>query len=201
MGYQVDERALERTGIPRRYWGAESELRLPDVPGGGLYIWGNTPGTGKTHTACAVALSFMRSGRPLRAVGSGQVVAYSRPTVRFVSMVDAGRTVRDTFGTRRSPAEYRRMLERCDLLVLDDVGAEAPTAWAQEFLYDLVGARYNAMLPIVVTSNYSRPQLAERIAYGTDRTTAMRIVSRLAEVTVPVEMAGPDRRVRAGGLA
>lgn len=201
MEIQLDEKTLDRTGIPRRYWGAVSDLGLPDVPGSGLYIWGAETGTGKTYTACAVALRFLRTRRPLLAVGTDEVVAYSTPTVRFVAMPDAASTVRDTFGTRQSPSAYRRMLKRCDLLVLDDVGAEQATAWSQEFLYDLIGSRYNYMLPTIVTSNFSRSQLAEHIAYGADRETARRIVSRLAETTVPVEMAGPDRRVRPGGLA
>jgi len=40
-----------------------------------------------------------------------------------------------------------------ELLVLDDLGAEQRTPWANEKLFQLLHHRYNAMLPTVITSN------------------------------------------------
>ena len=44
-------------------------------------------------------------------------------------------------------------LREVELLVLDDLGAEQSTLWANEKLFQLLNHRYNAMLPTVITSN------------------------------------------------
>ena len=37
------------------------------------------------------------------------------------------------------------------MLILDDLGAQASTAWAEEKLYQLFNHRYNARLPTIIT--------------------------------------------------
>ena len=49
------------------------------------------------------------------------------------------------------------------LLVIDDLGAESPTQWAQEKLYQIFNHRYNAALPTVVTSNVELERLDPRL--------------------------------------
>lgn len=191
---QIDRETLLRTGIPERYWAADTDLELPRDRG--LYLWGLV-GRGKTHAACALALRELRNGTPVYEAGTHEVVAYRRPMVRFISMIDAKNRVSDTFGTRQNPAELRAMLRNCDLLVLDDVGREDAKPWVQEFLMSVVDDRYNAPRHrTIVTSNYSRGELAGRIMVGSDATMANAIVSRLAEMTTPIHMEGPDRRIQ-----
>ena len=81
------------------------------------------------------------------------------------------------------------------MLVLDDLGKEAPTAYACERLFDIVNERYNAMLPIVVTSNYSRGEIARKLTEGD---VGRSIASRLCEMTRSVHMDGTDRRLANG---
>jgi DNA replication protein DnaC len=45
------------------------------------------------------------------------------------------------------------------LLVLDDFGKQTTTPWAQEKLYQVVNYRYNARLPMVVTTNCGTDEL------------------------------------------
>jgi DNA replication protein DnaC len=49
-------------------------------------------------------------------------------------------------------ALFKQMLE-ADLLLLDDLGAEQSRPWVDEKLYQLLNYRYNARLPLVVTTN------------------------------------------------
>lgn len=190
---QIDRETLERTGIPERYWDAETDLQMPE--GRGLYLWGMV-GRGKTHAACALALRELRRGAPVYEARTHKVVAHRRPVVRFISMIDAKNRLGDTFGTRQSAAELRSMLVGCDLLVLDDVGREDPKPWVQEFLWAIVDGRYGYRgKRTIVTSNYSRGELAGRISSGDDATMATAIVSRLSEMTAAVHIDGPDRRV------
>ena len=72
------------------------------------------------------------------------------------------------------------------LVVLDDLGAERRSDWVVEQLFDLVDARYGAMLPTVLTSNFSMKELAERLD--------IRIVDRLQEMVRVVPLTGKSRR-------
>ncbi len=61
---------------------------------------------------------------------------------------------------------YDELFERvrnAPVLVLDDLGAQAPTPWAQEKLFQLVNHRFNARLPTVVTTNTLPEQMDERL--------------------------------------
>jgi DNA replication protein DnaC len=49
------------------------------------------------------------------------------------------------------------------VLVLDDLGTQSGTAWAQEKLFQVLNHRYNAQLPTVVTTNLSLERLDERL--------------------------------------
>lgn len=75
----------------------------------------------------------------------------------------------------------------CDLLVLDDLGAEKVTDWSRQLLYLLIDRRYRNQKQTIVTTNLTPDQLAETID--------ARIVSRLAEMGVVIELTGSDKRV------
>ncbi len=73
------------------------------------------------------------------------------------------------------------------LLILDDLGAEKPTEWVRERMYEIVNQRYEWMRPIIVTSNLSPAQLAKQVG--------QRVASRLMEMCEVVELDGRDRRL------
>jgi DNA replication protein DnaC len=55
-----------------------------------------------------------------------------------------------------SDVQYDEQFERvrtAPLLILDDLGTESSTPWAQEKLFQILNHRYNARLPTVITSN------------------------------------------------
>jgi len=60
--------------------------------------------------------------------------------------------------------EFSEKLKGVPLLILDDFGEQSATPWAQEKLYQLINYRYNARLPMVVTTCLSLEEIETRIS-------------------------------------
>ena len=73
------------------------------------------------------------------------------------------------------------------LLVLDDLGAESSTAWAEEKLYQIIVHRHEARLPTVITTVSMIEELED---------TKSRIASRLVDGMVVnwVPISAPNYR-------
>jgi len=94
---------------------------------------------------------------------------------------------RDSFGDRgESPMAYAL---RIDVLLLDDLGAERPTGWAMEQLDDLIRERVAELRPTIVTSNFTLPEIAERLG--------ARVADRLGGFCEFVHVPGPSLRIPA----
>jgi DNA replication protein DnaC len=119
-----------------------------DHPEGWLILFGGY-GCGKTHLAAAIANHVVEQGRP----------------VLFVVVPDLLDHLRATFGPN-SPVSYDQRFEEvrgAPLLILDDLGTQSSTSWAQEKLFQILNYRYNARLPTVITSNHSLEEIDLRI--------------------------------------
>jgi DNA replication protein DnaC len=124
-------------------------------PQGWLVLWG-TFGTGKTHLAAAVANYRISAGEPAVFIVVPDLLDHLRSTFSPTSDV----TYDELFETVRNTP----------LLILDDLGTQTSTAWAQEKLYQILNHRYNTALPTVITTNLSpdeiEPRLRSRIGDG-----------------------------------
>lgn len=171
----------ERAGIPPRFLEAETDredLVSLVMAGEGLYIQGPF-GCGKTHLAAALAKRALAAGRSARVTSSMRILGQ----------------IRGTYGGDADEASVFRSLANPWLLVIDDLGKDAPTEWAVSMLYRAVNERYEQMRPTIVTSNYSKRELVERLTVKGDSSTAEALVSRLFEMTRKVELSGEDRRL------
>lgn len=107
-------------------------------------------GRGKTHLACAMALTAVERFLP----------------VRFVAVPDLMDDLRARFddGAQEQSQVLFARVARTHVLVLDDVGKEQDTAWTRERVSTLLDARYRTQLPTIVTTNFSHRDIANR--YG-----------------------------------
>ncbi len=96
-----------------------------------------TYGCGKTHLAAAVANEVTQRGEPALFVVVPDLLDHLRATFNPNSLIPYDKRFDEV---RKAP-----------LLVLDDLGTESATPWAEEQLDQLFNYRYNARLPTVIT--------------------------------------------------
>lgn len=122
-------------GVQKAY---EEALRFARQPQGWLVLEGNN-GCGKTHLAVSIAKYCLDEGT----------------IVLFAVVPDLLDYLRATFAPNAEEPydEAFTKMREAELLVLDDLGAEQSTPWANEKLYQLFNYRYNGRLPTVITTN------------------------------------------------
>ncbi len=114
---------------------------------GWLLLMG-TYGCGKTHLAAAIANFAVQMGVP----------------TLFLTVPDLLDWLRFSYGNTETSFETRfDEIRNIRLLVLDDLGTQNATAWAQEKLFQIINHRYVNRLPLVLTTNQSLEEVEGRI--------------------------------------
>jgi len=168
----------------------------------GLYLFGN-PGVGKTLLAKAIAESLNTN-----IVSMPDLIDSLHEEIDISKRLraDAQRcyeSCHGACGTSLYGAEGNDVCEVCmgnysgivddfklrDLLILDDIGTEKVSEWIMERLYLIIGFRCDNDLPLVLTSNLHPDKLAQHFQHD-------RLVSRIFGMSIPVEMAGEDYRIK-----
>jgi DNA replication protein DnaC len=124
--------------IPNTREAWETAQQYAEDPIGWIVLSGPC-GSGKTHLAAAIANAVYASGT----------------LVLFSVVPQLLDHLRATFAPT-SEATYDALFDRvcqAGLLVLDDLGAEHTTPWAQEKLFQIINHRYMYRLPTVITTN------------------------------------------------
>lgn len=141
--------------------------------GGNLLLTGD-PGLGKTFLSACIARVVSEGGRS---------VVYDTALSVFNNMDDV------KFG--RQEEDEARRYDRCDLLILDDLGTEMNTAFVQSALYQLVNGRLMAGKSTVISTNLTLDELGRR--YG------RQIQSRLEGEYRVLPFFGEDIRLQKAG--
>jgi DNA replication protein DnaC len=106
-------------------------------------------GSGKTHLAAAIA---------------SQVVSFGVKTL-FLTVPDLLDWLRFTFSSHETTYEKRfEEIRDIPFLVLDDLGTQNATSWAQEKLFQIINHRYIHKLPTAITTNLSWSQIEDRVS-------------------------------------
>lgn len=145
----------------------------------GLFITG-TYGVGKTYLASCIANETIKN----------------KNTVVFGTLIQLLDYIKDTYkDSSVSDKEYLNLYSSVDLLIIDDLGKEKPTEWVLEKLFLIINNRYNNYLPIVITTNYNRNQLRERLCVNKNYSMVDSIISRLYEMCGGIEIKDEDHRM------
>lgn len=137
--------------------------------GKGILFYGAV-GTGKTFLSACIVNALIEQGRPCLCTNFARIT----------------NTMQSHFEGRQ---EYLDSLNKFHLLVIDDLAAERNTEYMGEIIMSIIDSRYRAKKPIIVTTNLT----AQELRSPSDIRRA-RIFSRLFEMTVMIEVTGPDRR-------
>jgi DNA replication protein DnaC len=143
----------------------EYALSFAHKPEGWLLFRGGY-GCGKTHLAAAIANARLQEGEP----------------ALFVVVPDLLDRLRATY----SPSSAVRYDERFEevrthsLLILDDLGTQSTTPWAEEKLFQIFNHRYNAKLPTVITTNCDLEEIDARIRSRLSSTDLVHMIPILA---------------------
>ncbi len=143
-----DAGAMEQASSTRSAYAVETAEAYAANPEGWLMVLG-PGGSGKTRLAAAVAAECIRRGR----------------VVFFISVADLLDHLRSAYAPS-SALPYDELFDRVrnvPLLVLDDLGYQSATPWAQEKLSQLLGHRYHSRMPTVLTISAPLETMDDRL--------------------------------------
>lgn len=132
------------------------------------FFFTGATGLGKTHLALAVLNKVTQNGFSVYYSSAGSIVK---------------KLEKERFG--RADESVEDEIERSDLLIIDDLGAEFSTAFSQAAINELVNNAILSGKPMIIISNLSRTELEEK--YG------QRLTSRLNCFEI-IQFVGEDIR-------
>jgi DNA replication protein DnaC len=155
----------------------------------GLLLTGSI-GVGKTHLAVGVLQRLVRE-RGVRGL--------------FCDYRELLKNIQNSYNPQVNSTELELLkpVFAAEVLVLDDLGAQKPNEWVWDTVALILNTRYNDKLSTIITTNY--PDLNAGNGAKTDAERAAReptlgdrigdrMLSRLAEMCIRVEMTGKDFR-------
>lgn len=145
--------------------------------GDSLYIYSENTGNGKTTWSSKIMNQYIRK------IVARTDLENEALYLNVSLFVEAMRNQYSEYSN--DIARLREEAMNCKLLILDDIGAERPSEYVCERLYDLINHRYTNMLATIYTSNLTPFELGDRLG--------SRIESRVRSAE-QIKLVGADRR-------
>ncbi|MBQ5319758.1 MAG: ATP-binding protein [Oscillospiraceae bacterium] len=142
--------------------------------GTGLVFCGNV-GTGKTFAALCIANALVKKGVKVKMTDFSYIIN----TLTSNTTQDKNAVI-ESFTT-------------CDLLIVDDMGAEYHSDYTLQYIEQVMNGCYKNNTPFILTTNTSVAEMKQpqNIKYS-------RIYSRILGKAIPVAVIGNDRRAKQG---
>lgn len=135
----------------------------------GLLLYG-TCGTGKTYYAACIANALIDKG-------------YTCRMTNFATLIN------EMQGKFDGKQDYLNSLNRCDLLIIDDLGIESSSEFRREVVFNIIDSRYRSGKPFIVTTNLTPDEIK-----GAKEIGQQRVFDRVLERCFPVQINGASRR-------
>jgi DNA replication protein DnaC len=137
----------------------------------GLLFFGGV-GTGKSFFACCIVNALLERCVPA-------LMTNFPLLLNKIQSAGWGEERNELFGR----------LQKYELVVIDDLGAERSTDYGMEQIYSVVDTRYRSGKPLIVTTNLSPSEIKNPGNLGYER-----IYDRIIQNSIPVKMSGTSRR-------
>ena len=138
----------------------------------GILFYGNS-GTGKTFASSCIGNYLMERGKSVMALNLGLYLARLKSD------------------WSRTETEILDKISECDLLIIDDFGAERITDWVLEKVFLLIDVRYKSEKPIIISTNLEYRKDRE---CDIARVFGKRVKDRINEMCYPLFFYGESRR-------
>lgn len=138
--------------------------------GQGLLLWGGV-GTGKTFAAACIANALTEQDVPVLMTNFSKIL----------------NSLSGMFSDDKN--RYLASFKEFDLLIIDDLGIERNSEYAQKQVYNIVDSRYLSRLPFIITTNLTLSELKKP-----KDTAHARIYDRILERCAPVLFNGRNYR-------
>ena len=138
--------------------------------GYGMLLYGSV-GTGKTFAAAEVVNALIDKG--------------------YTCLMTNFSRIMNTMWSKEDKQEYLDEFNQYELLVIDDLSAERQTEFMQDFVFQVIDARYRANLPLILTTNLSLSELSGNVMQT-------RVYNRLQERCLFLKVESSNKRVKRG---
>lgn len=178
-GFELDDTRMEAfRAVDEFLDGATGPDNLPEK---GLYLYGQF-GIGKSYLLSAVA-------NELASLNVKTVLVFVPEFMREMKQAIGDQTLQEK-------VDY---VKKADVLMLDDIGAEAMSSWTRdEVLGTILHYRMSEKLPTFMSSNFSYQDLEFHLTHSQrgekEDLKAARIMERIRALTIPVMLNGHNRR-------
>lgn len=133
----------------------------------GLYIYGDC-GTGKTMLSSIIA---------------NERAELLKPSI-FIGAVDIFHELNPYMSDGKTARIRKDIIKKTPCLIIDDLGAEKPSDWTKQTLFEIIDYRYRENLQTIITSNFNIEKLQSRLS----EYEGNRIIRRIKAICKLVEL-------------